>query len=339
MDSHWTHFYNILDKNLKVFVNRNIIIYGCNSGGDFVKWFLKKFYHKDIKAIVDRWELSKTGTVPHLWSFYYIYDENDLIVNVTPFDIEKEFNDTGENWSKTLYRREQMVNLWERLYDRELIDDLENYPQISYYDWLEYTYKGVDILNSIKRKYTTGKDSHGYFPTDFRVFIDGLSEYTISDSDAVLDIGCGKGSGVISLRAAGFKKIGAVEYTEDIFKRMNLNMEILGLNHENLKSGTVSDDIKGEWIKCYHGDAILMQEELDKYNWFFLFNPFAWNVMVKVLNNICKSIAKKPRKVFVFYAEPIGHQIILETNMFRLSKCICNEYADASYYSYIYESV
>lgn len=339
MDFQWSKFCEILDKNLKnVIINKNIIIYGCNCGGDFIKWFIKKYYDKDIKTTVDRWELSKSSTIPHLWSFYYIYDENDLIINVTPYDIIEEFSDTGEDWSRTSYRKEQILNLWGIIYEEELIDDLENYPQITYYDWLEYTFKGVDVLNSIKRKFTTGEGSHGYFPTDFRIFLDGLEEYDINDSDAVLDIGCGKGSGVISLNAAGFSNIGGVEYTEQIFQRMDSNLNILNLNHKNLKSNEQSDE-NDKGIICYQGDAALMKEELDRYNWFFLFNPFTYDVLSKVLDNICKSLSNKPRKIYIFYAEPIGHNLILETKLFKLSKCICNDYADVSYYSYIYESV
>lgn len=338
MDSHWTRFYRILDSNLRTTVDKNIIIYGCNNGGDFVRWFLKKYYDKDIKAFVDRWELAKTCTVLHLWSFYYIYDENDLIINVTPYDIVEEFIDTGEDWGKTLYRSNQILNLWEKVYEDSRAYDMDNYPQISYYDWLEYTHKGVDILNSVKRKFTAGEEAHGYFPTDFRIFMDGISGYDINDSDAVLDIGCGKGSGVISLKAAGFSNIGAVEYTENIFLKMSHNLNLLGISHLDLKVEALSDD-REKGIKCYQGDAMLMKEELDKYNWFFLFNPFTWNVMSKVLDNICKSLVNKPRKIFIFYAEPIGHQLILETKLFKVSKLICNDYADASYYSYIYESI
>ena len=340
MESKWMKFYKILDENLSPFLEKNIIIYGCNSGGDFFKWFLKRYYRKEIKGIVDRWELSKLGTVPHLWTFYYIFDKDDVIVNVTPKDIIAEFNDTGEDWRRTSYKKEQILNLWENIYQREQVVNIENYPQIAYYDWLEYTYKGIDILDSVKRKFTEGKDAHGYFPTDFRIFIDGLSEFEISKEDAVLDIGSGKGSGIISLKAAGFEKIGAVEYTETIFKKMDANLQKLHLNHRNLNADTFSGEDLGEaWIKCYQGDAMQLEEELDQYNWFFLFNPFTWEATDRMIANICSSIERRPRKVFIFYAEPIGHQIILDTGRFQLKKRICKEYADVSYYSYVYESI
>ena len=343
MEVQWKEFYKILDENLSPFIEKNIIIYGCNSGGDFVKWFLKKYYGKEIKAMIDRWELSKLGTVPHLWTFYYIYDKDDVIVNVTPKDIIAEFHDTGEDWQRTSYQKEQIINLWENIYRQEQTVDMENYPQTAYYDWLEYAYKGVDILDSVKRKFTEGKDAHGYFPTDFRIFIDGLSEFKISKEDAVLDIGCGKGSGIVSLRAAGFEKIGAVEYTEAIFQKMDANLQKLHISHKNLNAGAFSGGggrtPEEAWIKCYQGDAMQLEEELDQYNWFFLFNPFTWEATDRMITNICSSIERRPRKVFIFYAEPIGHQMILDTGRFQLKKRICKEYADVSYYSYVYESI
>lgn len=338
MDSNWKQFFEILSENLNNLKDKNIIIYGCNRGGDFIRWFLKQYYDISIKAFVDRWELSKVSTIPHLWSFYYIYEENDLIINVTPFDVIEEFNDTGEDWNKTLYQNNQILDLWKKIYGDEWKKNIDNYPQITYYDWLEYNFKGVDILDSIKRKFTTGEESHGYFPTDFRIFVDALKDWNISESDAILDIGCGKGSGVISLKAAGFSNIGAVEYTNEIFHKMNSNLDILGLSHRNYKSDEVSY-YEEQGIKCYCGDATLMHEELDKYNWFFLFNPFTWNVMSKVLDNICKSIKRVPRKVYIFYAEPIGHNLIMETKMFKVQNRICNDYSEVSYYSYIYESI
>lgn len=338
MDSNWKQFFEILSKNLINVKDKNIIIYGCNRGGDFIRWFLKQYYDISIKAFVDRWELSKVSTILHLWSFYYIYEKKDLIINVTPFNVIEEFNDTGEDWSKTSYQNNQILNLWEKIYGEKWINDRENYPQITYYDWLEYNFKGVDILDSIKRKFTTGDESHGYFPTDFRIFVDALKDCDINESDAILDIGCGKGSGVISLRAVGFGNIGGVEYTNKIFQKMDLNLNMLGFPHTNYKSDEKTYCYE-QGIKCYCGDATLMEEELDKYNWFFLFNPFTWNVMSKVLNNICKSIKRVPRKVYIFYAEPIGHKLIMETKIFKVKKRICYDYSEVSYYSYIYESI
>ncbi len=253
MDAAYKRFYKLLDDNLKDTINKNIIIYGCNRGGDFIRWFYKTYYKKEIKTFVDRWELSKETTIPHLWAFYYIYDQNDIIINVTLENIIEEFNDTGEDWNKTLYRQEQIVNLWDKIYK---VDDKDEYPQITYFEWLEYTW-GIDLTGTIKRKFTAGEESHGYFPTEFRFFVDGLKDFTINESDAVLDIGSGKGSGIFSLLAAGFRKAGGVEYTDYIFKKMDDNLNSVGLSHLNVMAGEMENELDKN-IVCYQGDATLM---------------------------------------------------------------------------------
>lgn len=336
MQIEYKNFFNLLDKYLKGTIDKNIIIYGSNDGGDFIKWFYYKYYHVSVKAVVDRWELSTIGTVLHLWAFYYIWDENDIIINVTPQNIEDEFCDTGEEWNRTYYKKKQILNLWEMVYPHVPAGVNDGYPQITYFDWLEQQMKGVDLLNTVKRKYTAGRDAHGYFPTDFRIILDGLSGYCIREEDAFLDIGCGKGSGIFALRAGGAKKVGAVEFTESIFNTMIQNLSLLGIPYETLSSNEISSE-KTDTI-CYLGDASQMKQELDKYNWFFLFNPFAECVMKRVLDNICESINRSPRNIRIFYVEPISHNMILETGRFEVEKEICNNYLNVSYYSYIYKN-
>lgn len=337
MKAEYNRFFGLLDQYLNKTIDKKIIIYGSNDGGDFIKWFYLKYYHVNVKATVDRWELSTTGTILHLWGFYYIWEESDLIVNVTPYDIEKEFCDTGEKWKRTRYKKVQVLNLWKMIYPQVSVDTKEVYPQITYFDWIEQQVKGIDLLNPVKRKYTTGRDAHGYFPTDFRIFLDGLSGYNIREEDAFLDIGCGKGSGVLALKARGVKKVGAVEYTESIFNTMIQNLALLGMSYEKIAANETSSEEKG--LVCYLGDASQMEIELDKYNWFFLFNPFSECVMKKVLYNICESINRKSRTIRIFYVEPISHNTILETGKFEVEKQICNDYSNVSYYSYIYKSI
>lgn len=339
MCNFYNQFCSILDSFLKHTIDKNIIIYGSTDGGDFLRWYYKVYYGKDVKFVMDRWTLSTVATIPHLWTLYYTYDEKDIIINATFKSIPGEFNDTGEDWSRTGYCEEQILNLWHMIYNIDGVeaDDVLK-PEITYYDWLEYKY-GIDLLKTVKRKYVDGQYAHGYFPTDFRIFIDGIKEYEINlEKDAVLDIGCGKGSGVLSLRAAGFESIGAVEYTESIFKVLDANLNKLGIPHSNI---ILNQSIKTgkEKIRCYLGDASIMSDQLDDYNWFFMFNPFSWKVIQNVFNNICKSMKRKPRKIHIFYAEPIGHRLIMESGLFVIKKQLCDHYSGASYFSYIYESV
>lgn len=138
MKTIYNEFCGVLDSCLKSTLDKNIIIYGCQ-GGDFVSWFYKNYYGKEIKAMVDRWALSPISTILHLWSLYYIYDENDIIINTTSKNIKNEFNDTGEDWERLKYQEKQIINLWDMIYDSAVMENrLE--PEITYFDWLEYKY-------------------------------------------------------------------------------------------------------------------------------------------------------------------------------------------------------
>lgn len=332
----YDQFCELLNPILEKTLYNNIIIYGANRGGEFIKWYYQHYFKKRIEVIIDRWAISPISTIPHLFTLYYIYNENDVIINITPHNIREEFEDTGENWNRVQYRDSQIINLWDIIYG-EGGGIIQKELQVTFYDWLEFKF-GVDLLNTIKRKYVTGEGAHGYYPTDFRVFIDGLEGHQISEEDAVLDIGCGKGSSIIAFHVMGFNKIGAVEYTDSIYKILDDNLNKLSVKHQNNLVGEYFDDIQNEII-LYQGDASILKKELDRYNYFFLFNPFSWEITETVIQNICESIDRRQRKVYILYAEPIGHQLIMKTNRFMLKKSICNDYSEATYFSYLYESI
>lgn len=328
----YKEFCGLLNSYLEPLLDKNIIIYGCNHSGDFIRWYYKNYFNKEIKAMADRWELSSVATIPHLWVLYYIYDENDIIINVTDKRLKEEFNDTGELWERLKYKEGQILNLWEEIYGREWsVKADEQKPQITYYDWIEYRC-GLDLLKTIRRQYVKGEHSHGYFPTDFRIFAEAIQKVPIdSAKDAVLDIGSGKGSAVTAFLANGFTNVGAVEYTEDIYHILLENLRKMNIDY--------TENIAGNGVCCYLGDAALLNKELDYYNWFFLFNPFSWDITKQVIENICGSINRKARKVYIFYAEPIGHQLIMDTKMFKVKEQICSNLSGVSYYSYIYENI
>ncbi len=340
-DTLWQKFYELLDNVLKSTLDKNIIIFGSSRSGEFIRWFYKQFYDKDIKAIIDRWKVENHSLVLHLMSLYYIYDENDLIINTFPVKKgpEAEFNEIGEDWSKILYTKEQIIELWDYLYKGNEADKYE----ITFYDWLEYS-KGIDILSTVRRSQVKGKEAHGYYPTDFRLLYSIFSNIKISDNDAVLDIGCGKGSTMLALKECGFKRIGGVEYTDDIYRIMIDNIKKCNVKYEQrmIETKDVFDDCL---MYCYLGDATLINEQLDLYNYFFLFNPFSYSLTTLVIDNIIKSLNRKPRRIKVIYAEPIYHNELLLSGKFKVFYKIKNNntfsecFGGITYDIYIYESI
>lgn len=223
----YQEFCAILDDALRGVTDKNIIIYGANAGGEFIKWYCGYRFHRSVKFIMDRWATSPVGTVPHLYTLYYCYDKDDVIINVTPKKIEEEFCEIGEDWSKVKYTDSQILNLWESLYGDTSAGEE---TQVTFYDWLEVNC-GIDLLHTVRRKLVDGEGAHGYYPTDFCVFADALRDIALKDGDAVLDIGCGKGAAIIAFSALGFRSVGGVEYTRALYETLSDNLEKLGVPH------------------------------------------------------------------------------------------------------------
>lgn len=126
-------------------------------------------------------------------------------------------------------------------------------------------------------------------------------------NDAIFDFGCGKGSALFSFLDYGFSQVGGVEYADNVY-------EILTSNAEKL-----CNELNDKKMNCYHGDAALVKEELDEYNWFYLFDPFGRDVFEKVINNICESFNRRPRKIWIINILPKYHDVIEKTGRFVLT--------------------
>lgn len=230
---YWSQFYNKIDKILKDTLDNNIIIFGSSQGSEFIRWFYLQFYNKNVKFIIDRWKVDNHYSVLHLMSFYYVYDKDDIIINTYPKEMGPvyEFKNIGEDWSNVVYSENQIINLWDKLYNTEDLESTDKYD-ITFYDYLEYTQK-VDLLTTIRRSCVKGNNAHGYYPADFRIIytIFKLSDHFRKD-DYLLDIGCGKGASLIALYECGFKNLGGVEYTDQIYSTLIRNMEALKIDYK-----------------------------------------------------------------------------------------------------------
>lgn len=79
------------------------------------------------------------------------------------------------------------------------------------------------------------------------------------EKDAIFDYGCGKGGALVSFLDYGFEKVGGIEFEPKIYSVLKENMDKLGLQHK---------------AELLYGDAGELSEQLDKYNWFYFYNPF-----------------------------------------------------------------
>ena len=324
MKEKWNTFKRELNDLLIPYLDKNIVLFGCNRSTYFIIDYLEKVYNKKVKAVIDLWERSPSSTILHLYSFFYIYDKDDVILNLTDKNVIEEFENAGEDWENIRYSKEQIIDIIPLLYG-------DDYNDIDYYSWLEYKYN-IDFLGNIRRKYLDGEDAHGYYPTDFKVLSQVFDKEVIREEDAAFDFGCGKGAFMSMLIQFGFSKVGGVEYTKKVYDTLITNCGLLGLDCFENQSHTSKDG-----VYVYNMDAGCLGEVLDDYNWFCLFNPFGLIKTKEVINSIFQSMDRKPRKIHILYAEPMGDSILMDSGKFTRKEYKIDFY-EGTYWTYLYTS-
>jgi len=314
-------------------------VYG--SGGEWIRWFYKQFYGIEVKYIIDRWKVDQYAHILHLMSLYYIYDDNDIIINTNPKSRgpKNEFNAIGEDWERVKYSDNQIIDLWDYIYEDNIdkYEDIEKYT-ISIYDYLEVE-NGIDILETCKRKDVNGTGAHGYYPTDFRLIYEVFVESGLfNNQDVILDCGCGKGASLISLFECGYMKLGGIEYTDYIYNIFISNMHKMDINCITTEDMDVSG-VFDNGVVCYFGDATHLNIELDLYNVFFFFNPFSYKLFETMFKSILQSMDRKKREVKIFYAEPICHNLIINSGKFKFIDRFGSKLGGISYNANVYINI
>ncbi|MEZ3518134.1 MAG: class I SAM-dependent methyltransferase [Lachnospiraceae bacterium] len=190
--------------------------------------------------------------------------------------------------------------------------DTDTNRKLSYYDYLEFLY-GCDIIayrmkNKIK---TPNMDSTYYSPGIDYSIVDIIDHFEVDKNDGVFDFGCGKGGALLLFHAMGIGKIGGVEYDGELYQIALDNLQKMRL------------DVTG----LINGDAAEVVEELDKYNLFWMYNPFLGKTFEHVVQNLEKSFLKKRRKMYVIYANPFCHEMLVSNGIFKFSKTIKTDYS------------
>ena len=110
----------------------------------------------------------------------------------------------------------------------------------------------------------------------------------LNKNDVFVDLGCGKGRVLI---LAGFQKIKKGIGIE-------LDKNLVDVEKQNIKNLNLETE-----IEVLHKDATTF--DCKEGTVFFMFNPFGWKSMKKILENIQKSTVINPRKVSIVYLNPV----------------------------------
>jgi SAM-dependent methyltransferase len=140
---------------------------------------------------------------------------------------------------------------------------------------------------------------HEYSNSGSLHLVQVLNSLKITEQDAIVDFGSGKGGALITFSRYPFAKITGVELSPDL----------VAIAEENLRR------LKIRNIRMVVGDAADFTD-LEEYNYFYFFNPFPGNIMRTVVKNIESSLKKKPRKATIIYFNPEFHDVVITDSSF-----------------------
>lgn len=141
-----------------------------------------------------------------------------------------------------------------------------------------------------------------------------LKQFPITEEDAILDIGCGKGKAMYLMSRFPFGRIRGYDLSEELVRIANRNFEKLGL------SG----------CRAVQGDAMTYRD-YDGFNYFYIYNSFPQEVFEVMAGHLVDSLERKPRTCRLIYLHPVCHGYLVNHTPFRL---ICKKKSLISWFDY-----
>lgn len=331
----FNNFRKILDEVMITCINKRIVLYGYGRTGQFLEWYAEYYHSIKIDYIVtDDWS---SGNVPYTFPIFResLFDFNYKDVNqsivwlaVDKYDkknvefLEKhgyKENETFYDFKKLIYQ-DDILNMAIR---KDAFSPKTGFRDVQFMEYLEYLYD----MNFVSAVYTEDfensmESAHSYCITTQREIFPILDKLRcqIKDADGIFDFGCGKGGAILSFLDYGFKRVGGVEYENKLY-------DILIDNYDKLEKDSQYE------IELIHNDAGKVKNELDKYNYFYYFDPFEEVIFMSTIKNIIESYQRNQRHITLICINPTYHNLIIQegfkcTNSFMTNtkQKVCNIY-------------
>lgn len=304
---------------IKAFGHR-IILYGYGRTGRFLEWYAD-YYHsiKPDFIITSDWSNAMPYSLPYfrdsLFEFNYADVKNAIVWLALPGDEEAKGKCEKNGFE---YYDFADIIYGEKLIAEETISESiftkrkTGVHDVQFMEYLECFY-GCNLVTSVSKEYLT-EGAHNYaISAQMEIFpILDKCHLILSKEDAIFDFGCGKGGAMLTFLDYGFSKVGGVEFTESLYSEASKNFIKLKL-----------DSCEKEEVELFHNDAAKIVYELDKYNWFYFFDPFERQIFEPVISNICDSYQRKPRKLNLIYINPRYHDVIEKCGVFFMTNQFC----------------
>ena len=162
-------------------------------------------------------------------------------------------------------------------------------------------YRGLDFLAEISPEELDFdlERAHGYGPSGKKFLQEVVSDFSISSTDSIIDVGCGKGSAMKYLLEFPFARVDGVE----------LSARIADIATQNFLR------MKENRCKVFTGDAGNFKQ-FDDYNYIYFYNPFPPIVMSEVIANLKESLLRTDREIVIIYMSPTCNNVITESGVF-----------------------
>lgn len=313
-------FRTVIDEIMLKCMHKRILLYGYESyTGRFLKWYADYYHGINVDWLVS--EDMSTGHGyevevfrPSVLKFGYKDVRDAVIWLAQPLtdELACQLNQMGYEEGITYFDFFNVIYgtdvCNESAEDRDIFNKRkEGRRDIQFLEWLEWKY-GCNFILPVSKDVFEVVDFHGArysCSTQKEIFpMMDRCHFHPSETDAILDFGCGKGGAMISFLDYGFRKVGGVEYETKIYEVAKDNFEKLGLEHQ---------------IELLNDDARNVKVCLDDYNWFYFFFPFDKEIFTVVIDNIKNSFMRKRRKMHIIYFTAMDYRFIEETGIFRLT--------------------
>ncbi len=161
--------------------------------------------------------------------------------------------------------------------------------------------QGLDFLTVIEPE-EVGLDSTRAFkssPSGNKYLEQVLNDFKILPQDAIIDIGCGKGSAMRTMLKFPFTRVDGIELSE----------HIAGIAIRNFKR------LDAQRSRIFVCDASLFTD-YDSYNMVYFYNPFPSIVMSGVIDALIQSIHRSERELVIVYNNATCHDVVVSKGIF-----------------------
>jgi len=127
-----------------------------------------------------------------------------------------------------------------------------------------------------------------------------LKAIPLPPESVLVDFGCGKGRVLLLAVLGGMKKAVGIEFSPQLCRIAESNI--------NIVEKAIGARLE---ITVIEGDVTDYEIE-DDQNVFFFFNPFDDVILEAVVENMKKSLQRKPREVAIVYYNPVHSHIMAQ---------------------------